>query len=152
MTSSPGHLSPVTCEAMADGAAAGGVAWALSGFPSTASTLAHGGNPLVALRAAGTLVLSPGAGATRLLLAGAGAHTILSFGWATLFALALPQRQTVAAGTLAGLAVAGLDLGLVGRRFPDIRALPTLPQVADHLAFGALVAIVVRHRRRSRNR
>jgi hypothetical protein len=46
-------------------------------------------------------------------------------------------------GALAGLAIAGLDLGVLGRHWPRIRALPTLPQVADHVAFGALVGAVV---------
>ena len=44
------------------------------------------------------------------------------------------------AGALAGLAIAALDLGLVGRRFPRIRALPLVPQLADHAAFGAIAA------------
>jgi hypothetical protein len=46
-------------------------------------------------------------------------------------------------GALAGLAVAGLDLGVLGRRWPRIRALPTVPQVGDHVAFGALVGAVL---------
>lgn len=148
MTVSLRRRFPVRRAVLADGLVGGGVAWALSGLPSTMWTLVRGGNPLATVRAAGTLVFSPTAGEAALLIAGAGAHTVISFGWATLFALALPQRRTVAAGALAGLAVAGLDLGLVGRRFPAIRALPTLPQVADHVAYGVLVAAVVRLRRR----
>ena len=44
-------------------------------------------------------------------------------------------------GALAGLAIAALDLGLVGRRFPRIAALPLLPQLADHAAFGAIAGL-----------
>jgi hypothetical protein len=43
-------------------------------------------------------------------------------------------------GALAGLAIAALDLGVAGRRFPRIPALPVLPQLADHAAFGAVAA------------
>jgi hypothetical protein len=48
---------------------------------------------------------------------------------------------------LAGLGIAALDLGIVGRRFPRIRALPLLPQVADHLAFALSAAAVLARRR-----
>ena len=34
---------------------------------------------------------------------------------------------------------AALDLGVVARRYPAIRALPQGPQWADHLLFGAVV-------------
>ncbi|MBW3611003.1 MAG: hypothetical protein M3N37_03865 [Actinomycetota bacterium] len=130
---------------------AGAFAWALSGLPSTAWALLRDGDPLVAARAAGTLVLSPTAGPTALLVAGAGAHTVISFAWAMLLALALPRRRTTLAGAAAGLGIAALDLGVVGRRYPAVRALPPLPQVADHLAFGAVIgAVLARRRGRSR--
>ena len=40
-----------------------------------------------------------------------------------------------------------VDLGLVGRSNSRIAALPTAPQVADHVAFGVVVAAVVTRRR-----
>jgi hypothetical protein len=39
----------------------------------------------------------------------------------------------------AGLAIAALDLSIARRRHSAIDALPTGAQVADHVAFGALV-------------
>lgn len=151
MTTAPVHLSSVTRAAVGDGLVAGAAAWACSGLPSTAWGLLRGANPLGAVRAAGSLVLSPDASPTALLVAGASAHSGISFAWSTLLALALPERHAVIWGTLAGGGIAALDLGLIGHRYPAIRALPTLPQVADHLAFGALVgAVVVRCRRRRR--
>ena len=39
-----------------------------------------------------------------------------------------------------------IDLGVVGRRLPRIRALPLLPQVADHVAYGAAVGAVLSRR------
>ena len=152
MPSAAGSLSPPTRAAAGDAAVAGAVAWALSGLPSTVWTVARGGNPLAAVRAAGTLVVSPTAARSSLVLAGVGAHTVLSFGWAMLLALGLPERRVRTAGAGAGLAIAALDLGVVGRRYPAIRALPTPPQVADHLAFGSLVGAVVHRRRRRRRR
>lgn len=144
-------LQPGTVEAVGDGLLAGAAAWLLSGAPSTTHALVHGHNPLQAVRAAGTLVLAPEASPGRLLATGVAAHTVISFGWATVFALALPRRRTVAVALVAGLALAAVDLGLVGRRYPVIRALPIAPQVADHLAYGVLVGAVVRRRRRSRS-
>jgi hypothetical protein len=47
-----------------------------------------------------------------------------------------------------GLAIAALDLGIGGRLFPRIRALPPAPQVADHVAYGATVGYVLARRRR----
>jgi hypothetical protein len=137
---------------VADGLLAGTAAGILSGLPSTVVTLVRGGGLLASVRAAGTLVLADDRRPSALVVAGVAAHTALSLGWATLFSLALPSRRTVPAGLAAGLVVAALDLGAVGRHYPAIRALPPLPQVGDHLAFGALVAAVVQHRRRPRSR
>ena len=67
-----------------------------------------------------------------------------------MLARVLPPRGTVPLGSLASLASAALDLGVVGRRFPRIRALPTWPQVADHLVYGATVGAVLAHRRARR--
>ena len=67
------------------------------------------------------------------------AHAGISLGWGAVLGATLPRRHTIAAGAVAGLAIAALDLGLVGRRIPEIAALPLAPQVLDHLAFGAVV-------------
>lgn len=146
------RLHPTTSAAVADGLVAGAAAWALSGLPSTSSALARRTNPLHTVAAAGTLLLPDGAPTARLVAAGAAVHSALSLGWATVFALALPEHHPVAAGLAGALAVAALDLGAIGRRYPRIRALETGPQVADHLAFGAIVAAVVAQRRRQRRR
>lgn len=143
-------MSPCTAEAMGDGVVAGAVAWASSGLPSTLHAVAAGSDLLAPVRAAGTLLVPPGSSVPALLAGGVIAHTGLSLGWATLLALVLPERHTVTAGAGAGLLIAGLDLGVVGRRYPAIAALATTAQVADHVAFGAVVGLVVRRRRRLR--
>ncbi|MGH3858057.1 hypothetical protein [Actinokineospora sp.] len=126
---------------------AGAVAGVLSGAPSTAWAVVTGQDPLAATRAAGSLLLPHESRQGRLLVAAGIVHTGLSLGWASALAATLPRRNTTAAGAVAGLAIAALDLGLVGRRFPLIRALPVLPQVADHVAFGLLVGAILTRRR-----
>jgi hypothetical protein len=125
------------------GLRAGAVAAVLSGAPSTVHALATGRSPVEATRAAGTLLLPDDAAPAGLAAAGVLAHGAISLGWGVVLAAVLPRRRTVVWGALAGLAIAGLDLGVLGRRWPRIRALPTVPQVADHVAFGALVGAVV---------
>jgi hypothetical protein len=138
-------------ETLCDGVAAGSAAALVSGAPSTLYSLLTGGRLLEPSLAAGTLLLRRERRSGRLLVAAAAAHLGLSLGWALVLAAALPRERTVALGALAGLGIAGLDLGVIGRHYPRIRALPQLPQVADHLAYGATVGAVLRLRRRRRS-
>jgi len=129
--------------------AAGAVAAAVSGAPSTLWALATGDDPLEATLAAGSLVLP---GETRrgpLAAAAVPVHVALSLSWGVVLARLLPRERPVAGGVLAGLAIAAVDLGVVGRRFPRVRALPILPQLADHIAYGATVGLVLARRRRA---
>ena len=141
-------MGPVDADTLGDGLVAGSFAAILSGVPSTAHALLTGRDLWEALLAAGTLVLPAEKRPGRLVLAAAAVHIALSLGWALALAVALPRRRTAAWATLAGLGIAALDLGLIGRRFPRIRALPQLPQVLDHLAYGAAVGAVLTVRRR----
>jgi hypothetical protein len=115
------------------------VAAVLSGAPSTVYALATGADPLAATRAAGAVLPGGRPGFGR----GLAAHAVISTMWGVVLAAVLPTRRTAAWGAAAGLAIAGLDLGLLGRRFPAIRALPVAPQVADHVAFGAIVGALL---------
>ena len=123
---------------------AGLVAAAVSGLPSTAYAVAAGRDPLEATKAAGTLLLGEDASTLALVTAAAPVHLALSLGWAAVLERALPARGRVLWGALGGLAIAALDLGVVGRRVPAIRALPLGPQLADHALFGATVAALSR--------
>jgi hypothetical protein len=111
----------------------------LSGVPSTVHALATGADPLAATRAAGTVLPGGRPGLVR----GALSHVGISAFWGGVLAGVLPRRRTALWGAVAGLGIAGLDLGLIGRRFPAIRALPAIPQVADHVAFGAIVGALL---------
>ncbi|HEX2702199.1 MAG TPA: hypothetical protein VHM72_02060 [Solirubrobacteraceae bacterium] len=55
----------------------------------------------------------------------------------------LPQSRSVIWGAGAGLAIGVINVGVIGRRFPTIAALPLVPQLADNVAFGAVFAFVV---------
>jgi hypothetical protein len=133
-----------------DALAAGAAAALISGAPSTILALWRGKDPLEASLAAGSVLLPGEQRRSRLLPAAALVHATLSLGWALLLTIALPRRATIRWSTIAGLAIAGFDLGIVGQRFERIRALPKLPQVADHVAYGLTAGAVVAARRNRR--
>jgi hypothetical protein len=117
----------------------------LGGAPSLLNALTRDGvrgawrYGLDATSAIGCLV-PPG---RRSLLAGTGAHAAISMAAGQVFGRFLPRRHSVlwAAG---GGAVMGLvGVGVIGRRFPAIRALSFGPQIADNIAFGIVFAAVV---------
>jgi hypothetical protein len=129
-----------------DAIVAGAWAAVLSGAPSTLHALVTGRDPLEATKAAGSIVLPRETRTPALVAAAAPVHVALSLGWALVL-----QRTGVrgaARGAAAGLAIAALDLGVVGRRYPQIRGLPVAPQLADHLAYGAVAGIVLARRSR----
>ena len=106
-------------------------------------------DPWAATLAAGSVVLPHETRRGRLVLAAGVLHGALSLGWAVVLARVL-RRPSAITGAVAGLGIAALDLGLIGRRLPAIRGLPQAPQVADHVAYGAVVgAMLGRRQRRS---
>lgn len=111
---------------------------ALSGVPSTLHALATGRDPLAAVYAAGSVLLPEESSRVRLAVAAVPVHLALSVGWTVVLGRA--GVRGARSGALAGLAIAALDLGVLGRRFPRVRALPLLPQLADHALFGAIAA------------
>jgi hypothetical protein len=145
-------LADAVRELLGDALAAGGAAAVLSGLPSTVHALVTRGDPLEATLAAGSIVLPREHRTLPLLLAATPVHLGLSLGWALVLARVLPYRRTALAGAAAGLAIAAVDLGTVGRRVPRLRALPIRPQLADHVAYGAVVGSVLARRRARRTR
>jgi hypothetical protein len=141
--------TPLTV-ALADALAAGAAGAALSAAPSTTWTIATRGSLLDGATAAGSIVLPRSRSTAALVGAAVPVHLALSLGWAAVLSVALPRRFTVPAAVAAGVGIAALDLGLIGRRFPRIRALPQGRQWADHVAYGLAVGVVVRRRRAAR--
>ena len=129
-----------------DGLRAGATAAVVSGAPSTAWAVLTRRDPLEATVAAGSIVLPREKRRGRLVLAAVPVHVAVSLGWGVVLSRLLPRGPTVLAGALAGLAIAALDLGVVGRRFPKVAALPLGPQLADHVAYGVTVAWDLRGR------
>jgi hypothetical protein len=111
---------------------------ALSGIPSTVHALATGRDPLEAAYAAGTILLPGETRPQRLLAAAVPVHFGISIAWTVV--LDRTGVRGAARGSIAGLAIAALDVWLIGRRLPPIRALPLAAQLADHAAFGAIAA------------
>lgn len=127
--------------------AAGGWAAVLSGAPSTLHALATGRDPLGATKAAGAILLPRSTHTVPLLLAAVPVHLGVSLGWALV--LDRLGARSAARGAAAGLGIAALDLGILGRRFPRVRALPLGSQIVDHLVYGVVVgAVLARARRR----
>ncbi len=118
---------------------------ALSGAPSTLHALATGRDPLEAALAAGSIILPRESRRGWLLAAAVPVHLGISLGWA--LALERVHVRGARQGALAGLAIAALDLGLIARRFPRVGALPLVPQLADHAAFGAVAGRLLASRR-----
>jgi hypothetical protein len=121
------------------------VAALLSGAPSTLHALlttgslrATGSYVYDATRAIGTLV-PPGRPG---LAHGAIVHVGISAAVGEGLARTLPRHRSAAWGAAVGFAIGVVNIGLIGRRFPAIKALPLIPQLADHIAFGTLFALV----------
>jgi len=131
---------------------AGLVGSVVSGAPSTVWTLLEGGDPAEGGRALGKVLLPREERTLVLLVAGAPVHGALSLGWAYVLAAVVPEERELVWGAVGGVAIAALDLALLGRFFPPIAALPQGRQWADHVAFGLSVGAVLRATRRAGRR
>jgi len=118
-------------------APAGVAAGVLSGAPSTVHAIATRRPVLASVRAAGTVLGRP------TLLRGLVAHVLITCWWTIVLGTLLPRRWTAVWGAAGGLTIGALDLGIARRRFPAIAELPTVPQLADHVAFGAIIGLVL---------
>ena len=132
---------------MRDGVVAGVFAGVLSGAPSTAYALARRRDPLESTLAAGSVLLPSETRRGRLAAAAVPVHAAISLAWALALARVLPLRRPALEGMAAGLVIAVLDLGVLARPFPRIRALPLGPQLADHVAYGVVAATALARRR-----
>jgi hypothetical protein len=121
-----------------------------SAIPSTAWSLARGDDVLDGARAAGAMLLPHERRTLALLAAAVPVHLALSAGWAGVITAAIPPRAEPVWGVLAGLGIATLDLVVIGRHIPSIRALPQGRQWADHIAYGFTVGFALQVRRRRR--
>lgn len=120
----------------------------VSGAPSTVWAIARHEDPLAATRAAGQLLVQRG---DAVLFAAGAVHAAMSLGWAGVLARVMPERlsagRAAAFGAAAGAVIATIDLTgahvAPGQRWAGVRDLPVAPQLADHVAFGVCVALVL---------
>jgi hypothetical protein len=122
------------------------VAAVLGGAPSTLDAFRRGRDLQSvaayvrdATSAIGTLVPPGRPGFVR----GSCVHVCVSVVCGEALARTLPRSCSVGWGAAAGLGIGVLNVGIIGRRFPAIKALPLIPQLADNAAFGAVFALVV---------
>jgi hypothetical protein len=126
-----------------DAATAGMVGAACSAIPSTVWSLVRGDDVTEGGRALGAVLLPHERRTAVLVAAAAPAHLAISMGWAAVLTAVLPRRRAPVWGVAGGLGIAALDLGVIARRLPTIRALPQGRQWADHVAYGLAVGLVL---------
>jgi hypothetical protein len=132
---------------------AGSVATALSGIPSTLYSALTGADIAEPTRAAGAMLIAADSNDRELLIAAAVVHITVSFFWSAILILILPRAFTASACVLAALLIGVLDLRVIAPRFfPEVANLSLLPQIADHLMWGACLGLVLRHRWRATRR
>jgi hypothetical protein len=127
------------------------IAAALSGAPSTLHALIKGRSPRAAVvyvndatRAVGTLVPPGRPGFGR----GMVVHVAISMLCGEALARTLPREHPAEWGAAAGFVIGVVNVGVIGRSFPAIRALPLAPQLADNAMFGTVFAVALARRDR----
>ena len=126
---------------------AGSVATALSGIPSTLYSAATGADIAEPTRAAGAMLVAANSSDLQLLTAAAVVHIAVSFFWSGILILILPRTSITSACVLAASLIGVLDLRVIAPHFfPEVARLPFLPQMADHLMWGACLGLMLRRR------
>jgi hypothetical protein len=145
------HSSPSARRTSADLLRAWLAATLLSGLPSTLWAFATGADPLEATRAAGQMLLPDETSTGKLVAAAAIVHPVVSLFWAVVLWRLLPRRATLEWALLAAVLIGLLDLKLIAPAlFPAVAALDFWPQMADHLAWGAVFGLTVQRSSRGK--
>jgi hypothetical protein len=92
-----------------------------------------------ATRAVGTLVPPGRRGFRRGLLV----HIAISVLCGETLARTLPRDHSAAWGAGAGFAIGVINVGVIGKSYPAIQALPLVPQLADNVMFGTVFAVAL---------
>ena len=130
---------------------AGSVATVLSGIPSTLYSVLTGADVAEPTRAAGAMLIAANSSDPQLFIAAAVVHIAVSFFWAGVLIFVLPRTFAVTGCVLAALLIGLLDLRVIAPYFyPEVARLPFLPQMADHLMWGACLGLILRRRWRRR--
>ena len=129
---------------------AGGLAGLLGGIPSTVYLLVTGGDVFVSVNALVAMIAANELPVLHRVAVAAGIHFALSLFWASVLVALIPRRAPVLGALVASVLITFLDLKVIAPRyFAEVAALTFIPQLADHLAWGAVVGAVLRVRRNS---
>jgi len=140
-------MKPIVSHAwLRDTVIAAALAGILSAVPSTVWAFAAGTNPWEATVAAGAVVVGTDATFPWVISAATIVHGSMSLFWAGVLCAYLPRSRPMTWGVIAGALIAVLDILIIGRFLPAIWELAFLPQLADHLMFGAVVGAVIQFR------
>ena len=129
---------------------AGGLAGVVSGIPSTVYLLLTGGDLFASVNALVAMVTTDELPMLYRISIAAAVHFAVSFWWASVLVVLMPRRAPIVGALIASALIAFLDLKLIAPRFfAEAAALAFIPQIADHLAWGAAVGAVLRVRWRT---
>ena len=129
---------------------AGGLAGLVGVIPSTVYLLVTGGDVFASVNALAAMVAGNELPVLRGVAVAAAVHFALSFFWASVLVAFLPRRAPVFGALVASTIITFLDLKVIAPHyFAEAAALAFIPQLADHLAWGATVGAVLRVRRKS---
>lgn len=93
------------------------------------------------------MLVAPHSSDSQLFIAAGVVHVVVSFFWAGVLILILPRPFVMSGSVLAALLIGVLDLRVIAPYFfPEVARLPFLPQMADHLMWGACLGLVLRRR------
>ena len=132
---------------------AGGLAGLVGAIPSTVYLLVTGGNVFASVNALAAMVAGNELPVLHSVAVATAVHITLSFFWASVLVTLLPLRAPVVGALVASAIITILDLKVIAPHyFAEAAALAFVPQLADHLAWGATVGAVLRASRKSPGR
>ncbi len=129
---------------------AGGLAGLVGAIPSTVYLLVTGGDVFASVNAIAAMVAANELPVLHRVAVAAAVHFALSFFWASVLVALVPRRAPVFGALVASAIIAFLDLKVIAPHyFAEAAALAFVPQLADHLAWGATVGAVLRAHQKS---
>jgi hypothetical protein len=122
----------------------------IGGVPSTLYAIACSGNWLESINAIAAMANAENLSFGWRVSVATAIHFMISFVWSAALMAFLPERWTLLWASVAGAAIAVIDLLLLAPiLFPEVAALSFWPQLADHVvwggAVGAILARTVKH-------
>ena len=129
---------------------AGGLAGLVGAIPSTVYLLVTGGDVFASVNAIAAMVAANELPVLHRVAVAAAVHFALSFFWTSVLVALIPRRAPVFGAIVASAIITFFDLKVIAPHyFAEVAALALVPQLADHLAWGATVGAVLHARQKS---